>query len=235
LNQKIKILNRLETRQGPTLVGKGDFLTLHKRQVRNIYESGETSVWYDVETAAPPFLDAVVLILYSASGAKDLPRVLLRRAARPAAFFRSLEPKLRDLDGQNLNGVMWELPAGGVEPSDLEDDGAGVPGRAVLEAWEEGGFKVKDEDLISLGAPPFSAPALCTERLHYFAVKVDPKTARPPEGDGHPMEEGADLCFLSIDQALAWCRQGRIIDLKSEVGLNRFKDWWESISKLAMI
>jgi ADP-ribose pyrophosphatase len=49
------------------------------------------------------------------------------------------------------------------------------------------------------------------------------------------MEEGADLCFLSIDQALAWCRQGRIIDLKSEVGLNRFKDWWESISKLAMI
>ncbi|KIX14067.1 NUDIX hydrolase [Dethiosulfatarculus sandiegensis] len=228
MSQKTKILNRLETRQAPTLVGKGNFLTLNKRQVRNIYANGDTSVWYDVETAAPPFLDAVVLVLYAAPDTDQPPRILLRKAARPAAFFRSLEPRLRDLDGENLNGVMWELPAGGVEPADLENNGAGVSGRAVLEAWEEGGFRVKDEDLVSLGEPPFSAPALCTERLHFFTARVDPAAAQPPEGDGHPMEEGADLCFLSLDQALAWCRQGKIIDLKSEVGLNRFRDWWES-------
>jgi ADP-ribose pyrophosphatase len=42
------------------------------------------------------------------------------------------------------------------------------------------------------------------------------------------MEDGAEVRFLSLEQALAWCASGRIIDGKTELGLRRLADWLQA-------
>ncbi len=194
-------------------LGQGIFLRLSRHTLRNRYADGATSEWYWVEAAHPPFLDAVVLLLFVPAPADRDPlaasRVLLRRAPRPAAFLRGEEPLLAAMDGERLSGGLWELPAGGVERGDLLPGGGGVVARARREAFEEGGFRLAPSDLLPLGPAPFSAPAICGERLHYFAAAVDPAHALPPPGDGHPLERGAELRFLPLEEALDWCREGR--------------------------
>jgi ADP-ribose pyrophosphatase len=81
------------------------------------------------------------------------------------------------------------------------------------------------DSFFTLGPAPFSAPAFCPERLHYLAARVDPTQAQPPHGDGHPMEDGAEVRFLALPQALAWCGSGRILDGKTELGLRRLEEW----------
>lgn len=209
----------------PDDLGWGGFLRLTRRRVRNRYEDGSHSGWYSVESAHSPFKDAVVLCLYAGQSNGQEVKVMLRRSPRPAVALRPKDPVLNALDEVKQDGSIWELPAGGIETTDLEPGGGGIKGRACLEAWEEGGFKMPPQNLISLGPAPFSAPALCSERLHYFAARVDPDDALPPPGDGHPLEVGAETRFVFLDQALEWCRLGRIIDLKTEVGLGRLRAW----------
>ncbi len=203
---------------------RGGFLTVSRRRVRGRFQDGAATAWYEVETVSPPFLDAVVLLLYARQAGRP-DRVVLRRAARPAVALRSQHPLLLGLDGGPCSGLIWELPAGGVEPSDLAPGGMGVLGRASREALEEAGFALAAADFHPLGPPPLSAPAFCPERLHYLAAAVDPAQAQTARGDGHPMEEGAQLCLLELDQALAWCASGRIVDGKTELGLRRLADW----------
>jgi ADP-ribose pyrophosphatase len=205
------------------LLARGGFLTVASRRVRTCFQGGGDTGWYRVESVHPPFLDAVVLCLHGP--ADQGPVVALRRGVRPAAALRALEPGLLASDGEELSGLMWELPAGGVEPQDLAPGGPGIWGRAAAEAWEEAGLAVEPAAFASLGPAPFSAPSFCPERLHYLAAEVDPAAAQEPPGDGHPMEQGAELRFLPLDQALAWCREGVIVDLKTEVGLNRLAQW----------
>jgi ADP-ribose pyrophosphatase len=208
---------------GPQTIGQGGFLTLMGCQMRNVFTDGNASDWYQLECVIPPFNDAVVLILYAPLVNGDV-LVAMRRGVRPSLFLRSSNQTLRKIDGEALTGITWELPAGGVERQDLEPGGAGFKGRAVLEAWEEAGLKIKRDDLFPLGPPAFSAPAICYERLHFLAAKVDPDTAQAPPGDGHPMEQGGGMSFISLKEALEWCRKGRIMDLKSEVGLKRLAE-----------
>jgi ADP-ribose pyrophosphatase len=211
--------------EGPDQVlAQGGFLTLTRRWVRNHYEDGSRSQAYEVETAHPPFRDAVILLLFSPDD-KDMARIALRRAVRPSVALRSEVPCLAALDGRVWSGALWELPAGGVEPGDLEPAGQGLLGRACQEAWEEAGLRLGPGDFAPLGPPPFSAPAFCPERLHFFAARVDPSQALPPPGDGHPMEEGAEVSFVGLAEALQWCAQGKILDGKTELGLRRFREW----------
>lgn len=204
----------------PDTLGWGGFLTLKRHKMRNVFKDGGASDWYLLESTHPPFMDAVVLVLYAPRPEGDA-LVALRRGVRPSLVLRAQNPALKEMDGGALSGVTWELPAGGVEPHDLEPGGAGVRGRAVIEAWEEAGLNVSEDGLTPLGPPSFSAPALCYERLHFLAAQVDPDSVQHPPGDGHPMEQGGEMAFVSLKGALEWCREGRIMDLKSEVGLNR--------------
>ncbi|MCB2185176.1 MAG: NUDIX domain-containing protein [Deltaproteobacteria bacterium] len=220
-----KRFSHLEWRdEPPRRLGAGDFLRLKAHWARNVYEDGTTSRWYQVESVWPPFLDAVVLLLYHRPRAGE-PLVCLRRSIRPAITLRQNQPALRQLDRASFAGEFWELPAGGVEPPDLANGPAGLRKCARREAWEEAGLELGEEAFAELGEAPFSAPAMCTERLHYLAAEVDPDQARPPEGDGHPMEEGAEIRFLALSAALAWCRQGKILDTKTELGLWRLGQW----------
>ncbi|MFH1035402.1 MAG: NUDIX domain-containing protein [Pseudomonadota bacterium] len=225
MNKEHKRLQGLEWDPRPHAeLGRGCFLTLQSRRLRSLFQDGSHSAWYEVETVYPPFLDAVVLLLF-AIDSQEMPHVALRRAARPSVALRSGVPQLANLDGRAWSGALWELPAGGIEPPDLEPGGLGVLGRAQREALEETGLSVPAEAFFALGHSPFSAPAFCLERLHYLAAPVDPAQAQPPQGDGHPMEDGAEVRFLSLREALAWCASGRIIDGKTELGLRRLADW----------
>ncbi|MBI5524281.1 MAG: hypothetical protein HY910_16775 [Desulfarculus sp.] len=220
-----KRLQGLEWEQQPQdELGRGSFLTLRRRRLRSLYQDGSRSVWYEVETVHPPFLDAVVLLLFAKHDGQ-IPLVALRRSVRPSVALRAGVPQLARLDGREWSGALWELPAGGIEPADLEPGGLGLRGRASQEALEETGLAVPAQAFVGLGPSSFSAPAFCPERLHYLAAAVDPRQAQPPEGDGHPMEDGAEVRFLDLREALAWCASGRILDGKTELGLRRLADW----------
>lgn len=212
----------------PEVFARGRFLTLTSQSVRSRFEDGSLGRNYAVETVHPPFLDAVVLLLFAREEAMPSPsgaRVALRRGVRPVVALRSQSPALAGLDEAPFSGAFWELPAGGVEPADLSPGGPGLTGRASLEAWEEAGLAVAPESFFDLGPCPFFAPAFCPERLRYLAAEVDPARAVPPVGDGHPMEEGAEARFLDLDEALSWCAQGIIVDGKTELGLWRLRQW----------
>lgn len=225
--QPLKISHIERSPDQPDSLTWGGFMTLKRHKMRNVFTDGTASPWYQLESTHPPFMDAVVLILYAPQPDGDA-LVALRRGVRPSLILRAQNQALRQMDGGALSGVTWELPAGGVEPHDLEPGGAGLKGRAVIEAWEEAGLKVAEGDLFPLGPASFSAPALCHERLHFLAARVDPDAAQAPPGDGHPMEQGGEMAFISLKGALEWCHKGRIMDLKSEVGLNRLAQFLAS-------
>ncbi len=214
--------------EGRQDLAQGGFVDLSRRRLRNLYAQGQPGPWYQLETVHPHFVDAVVLVLHHTPRGGQ-PRVLLRRCLRPSVVTRQ-ENRLQLLldQGQAWPSRLWELPAGGIEPQDLEPGGMGVKGRAQQEAWEETGLRVRRGDLHPLGRPVFAAPAFCTERLHFFACPADPRRAQEPEGDGHPLEEGAELRWLPLAQALAWCGRGEIVDSKTELGLHRFAAWWSA-------
>lgn len=210
----------------PEVLGWDGFLGLSRRRVRNRYAGGGASAWYEVETCHPRFVDAVVLVLHGPG-----PVVALRRSLRPASCLSPNNPAAPPTRTAAGDGALWELPAGGVEPSDLAPGGRGIEGRAVTEAWEEAGLRLSRQELKPLGPPMFSAPAFTPERLSYFAARVDPDAAARPPGDGHPMEEGAELRFVELEQALNWCRQGVVGDTKSEVGLRRLADYLATLNR----
>lgn len=216
----------LATQGPPEVLARGGFLTLARQNVRSRFDDGSLGPAYAVESVHPPFLDAVVLLLFARDPATPGGAlVALRRGARPVVALRSQDERLAGLDDAPFSGAFWELPAGGVEPADLAPGGPGLAGRASQEAWEEAGLRVPAASFFGLGPSPFFAPAFCPERLRYLAAEVDPGQAAPPPGDGHPMEEGAQARFLGLEEALSWCAQGVILDGKTELGLWRFRDW----------
>ena len=219
-NPKQRIGIEFDRNAEPQILTWGSYLKLSKHKLRNLYSDGSKSEWYFVETAHPPFVDAVVLVLYTNEPAQSA-SVYLRRTLRPAVAVRRFDPLHYQADGKELDGEIWELPAGGIEPGDLAPGGAGRLGRAVAEAWEEAGLKLQPDELTPLGPSPYTSPAFAGERLHFFCAEVDPSRAQEPCGDGHPMEEGSELRLIPLPQALEWVEQGKVSDLKTEVGLLR--------------
>jgi ADP-ribose pyrophosphatase len=90
---------------------------------------------------------------------------------------------------------------------------------------EEAGYRVDPAAVVLLGAGGLPSPGAMAERFFFVAVEVDPATQVALEGDGSPMEEGADTRWLPLDDAIAACVRGDIEDLKTELGLRRFADW----------
>jgi len=206
----------------PREMGRGGFITLTRQRMRSRFADGSASDWYTVDTAWPPFKDAVVLCLYDPHG----PRVVLRRGVRPAVALRSADPALKARDGREFSGALWELPAGGIEPEDLLPEGMGSKGRAMAEAWEECGVRIAEASIQELGVAPFTAPSFCPERLVFVAARPEStELAAQPPGDGHPLEQGAEVRWVSLAEALDWCARGAIIDIKTELGLRRLADF----------
>ena len=203
-------------------IGQGGFLTIRRLIVRNRREDGSLSRTYLCDLIERPMgLDAVVVAIFTR--ARGPVEVLLRDALRPALILgrdgTSPTPVPETRDRMRFP----ELVAGIIEAEDQGEDG--VRRRAALEVAEEAGYQVRADDVILLGAGSFPVPGMIGEKWWLTAVEVaTPDEQPPPQGDGSPMEEGAESRWLPLDDAIAACVAGTLEDTKSELTLRRLRD-----------
>jgi ADP-ribose pyrophosphatase len=197
------------------------FVRLRRLRLRHRYDDGLYSQPYIFDVIEGHFADAVAIVLYYIDGDGKV-CVGLRRGVRPSIYLRKNNPAKVSLDGMPRL-IYLELVAGGIEYKDL--DSIGINGRAVCEVKEEAGYEVEAGELVNLGGGSFSSPGFGMEKIHYRAVKVDPREGMEPEGDGHPLEEVGDFQFHELSKAISWCRSGEIEDAKTEIGLYRLANY----------
>jgi ADP-ribose pyrophosphatase len=138
--------------------------------------------------------------------------VLLRHAPRVPLYFR--DPA--------IGAAHIEVVAGIVEKG--EDDWAAIRKRAADEAHEEAGVVVAPEQIERLGPASFPTAGMFSELFHFVVAEVkEPGAAVSPPTDGSPFEEGAWVEWVALDEALRWCDDGRIVDLKTELALRRLR------------
>jgi len=195
------------------------FLHLRRYRARNRRADGSASREYPIDVIERPTLDAVAVVVW-ARGPRG-PEVLLRRQLRPAAYFRKDQvPALPE----PTYLLFEELVAGVLEPG--EKGLAGLQRRAAEEVAEEAGLRVEAARVTSLGAGFFMLPGTASEKIHLVAVEVERGDRRgvfeaPHEGDGSPLEEGAELLWRPLADAILACERGEIEDAKTEIGLRR--------------
>lgn len=98
----------------------------------------------------------------------------------------------------------------------------GIKRRAVEEAWEEAGVRLRESDIEFLGQKIFPTPGMAPKRSSWSTRKSS-RSRAPPTGDGSPMEHGAKLRWLPLDDALRLCEQGEVEDAKTEILLHRLR------------
>jgi ADP-ribose pyrophosphatase len=191
-------------------VGGGGYLVIRRLRLRVVLSDGSRTSegkWDYVER--PSGLDAVVLALWRRRQGQI--EVLLRSGTRVPVVLGRPEPRTRFL--------FPELVAGIVEPDDV------IAKRAADEAMEEAGLAVSAASVETLGPPMFPTPGMCAELFHFVCCEVAPDAkATPPGGDGSPFEEGADLEWVGLEEAVDRCRRGEIQDMKTEIGLRRLRE-----------
>lgn len=190
-----------------TRVGQGGFLELRRTELVMVHE-GARSASFPYDIIERRALDACVIVAHHEDEGSVW--VWLRSSVRPPMGLRS--------GGSPSAVVLWELPAGLIE--------AGETPRAAAarELAEELGFAVEETALAPLGPPGFPAPACIGEEHHFFHVQVDPEARSEPSGDGSPVEAGAVVVAVPLDEALAAARRGELRDEKTELALRRLAE-----------
>ena len=190
-----------------TRLGEGGFLVLRRTELVTV-TNGQRSPSYPYDVVDRKALDAAIMAAHHEAGGRVW--VWLRS---------SLRPPLRLRHGDTSQpAILWELPAGLIEPGESPRAGA------ARELAEELGFEVEEKALLELGASSFPAPALIGELHHFFHVRVDPRSRKEPGGDGSPVEAGATIICVPLDELLAACRRGELRDEKTELAVRRLAD-----------
>ena len=229
---ELRAITIVEDRTASSRCDEG-FLTLERLRLRNEYDDGSRSAVYDCDLVSRRGIDAVVAVLYELDGAPDRPtgvRVLLREGVRAPVYLRHRKAFVHP-DPQVYTTIQ-ELVAGIVEA----DDPTGAPGlarRAAVEAHEEAGLPLDEGAFSVLGGETFSSPGTGDEKLYFTAAPAPLAEAGGGAGDGSVMEEYGRLHVLGLREALAACRDGRIPDMKTEVGLTRLADHLGYLPSLA--
>jgi ADP-ribose pyrophosphatase len=195
------------------------FLHVVRRKLRARYPDGTTSQPFIYDEVDRAWIDAVVIAAYYRTGEGE-PCVYLRSALRPPVVFR--DPARSPTRSIDPKGSIWELPAGLVESG--EQSLEGVRRCAARELEEELGFHSAPDAIVDLGPSSFVAPGFIAERHFFVAVEVSPATRREPSLDGSPLEAFGVVHALPLENAIACCRDGRIVDEKTEIGLRRLKE-----------
>ncbi len=195
-------------------VGEGGFLRLRRMRLRLVRADGtrtQEGLWDYVER--PMGLDAVVVVLWRRRAGGEV-EVLLRSGVRVPVQFGRPHPPARLL--------LPELVAGILEQGEESD--AAVQDRAAGEALEEAGLRIEARSIERLGPPSFPSPGMCAELFHYVAAEARDQALLAPPGDGSPFEEGAQLEWVPLGEALGRCARGEIQDMKTELGLRRLRE-----------
>jgi ADP-ribose pyrophosphatase len=108
-----------------------------------------------------------------------------------------------------VNEVLWEIPAGTLEP------GEAVEAAAVRELAEETGYQAKRwRKLLEF----YPSPGILSERTHLFVASELTAGAMRLEAD-----EELEPRIVAWSQALAWTSDGTIRDAKTLLALL----WWQ--------
>jgi ADP-ribose pyrophosphatase len=195
------------------------FLRLRRLRARNRREDGTLSREYPIDVIDRPTLDAVAACVW-ARGARGV-EVLTRRGLRPAAYFRRGKTPVLP-DGDYL--LLEELVAGVLEPGEIGIDA--LRRRASAEVHEEAGIMIPPERFNVLGGAFFMLPGIASEKIHLVEAEVERGAGpslldAPGAGDGSPLEEGAELWWRPLDEAIEACERGLIEDAKTEIALRR--------------
>jgi len=195
------------------------FLRLKRMRARNRHVDGSASGEYRIDVVDRATLDAVALVIWARTAGKV--EVLTRHQIRPAAFFR--RGRITALPEPEYL-LIEEIVAGVLEPGELGLDA--LRHRAVEEAREEAGLVLAAPAIRSLGGAFFLAPGILSEKVHMLEAEVARGTGpdlfeAPAEGDGSPLEEGSSLQWRTLAEALRACEDGRIEDVKTEIGFRR--------------
>lgn len=210
---------RLELLEDVSPAQPPGFLKLVRRRLRAHYADGSTSSDFVYDEVDRRAIDAVVIVAYRTEAERGV-LVYLRSALRPPLVFRdAARSPVPELDPK---GSIWELPAGLVEPD--EQTPSGVRDSAARELAEEVGFQVTPHMLWALGPSTFPVPGIIAERHFFYAVAVDGVAAGEPALDGSALEKGGVVVAVPLSEALAMCRDGRIVDAKTEIGLRRLAE-----------
>lgn len=216
----MKKLLRLEIRADRAAVTRPDegFLRLRRLTLANVFSDGTRSAEYPCDMVSRRQQDAVAVVVWS-RGRRGEVSVLLRENLRPPIWLRRtktfVQPERRRFD------LVPEIVAGLLEPGDRGP--GGLARRAAAEVLEEAGLRVRPADTRALGGPLFPSPGITDEKVFFRHVEADLGARGRPTGDGSVLEEAGRVIVLPLVEALARCRDGRIPDMKTEVGLTRLE------------
>jgi ADP-ribose pyrophosphatase len=192
-------------------------LRLVRHRYRARYPDGTLSPPFVYDIVDRAAVDAVVLVAHylDDQGAR---RVFLRSCVRPPVAGRDPARSPHPERDPPL-GLLWELPAGLVEPNEQSPDG--LLHAAQRELHEELGFEVAPGAFAELGASVFPVPAMIAERLYFFEVTVDASRRMEPVLDGSALERFGEVVAVPVTEVLEQCRSGRLMDCKTELGVRR--------------
>lgn len=183
------------------------FVQIDSRKLVARFEGGPPRGPFPYDVVTRRALDAAVIVAYRGKS------VYLRSSVRPPIALRPLAPI--------FSGVLWELPAGLIEPGEAPNEGA------ARELEEELGFRVEASALTPLGPFVAPSPAIIGELHYFFCVDVEHAPHALPAGDGSVLEEAAQIQLLPVEDILEMCRRGEIPDAKTELGVRRFAETFQ--------
>jgi ADP-ribose pyrophosphatase len=195
------------------------FLQIRRVTLQNEYANGEMSREYSYDYVERNALDAVAIVLESGEG-----QICLRTAIRPPLLFRKQE-QVPILDPEP-SAIAWEVPAGLIEPAEKGE--SGIQQCAARETLEEVGLVVPAKRFAKLGAAVALSAGVIGEKIYFLHARVQPSDAGAPTEDGSPLEERAEVRWVSIEAALAAIERGEIVDIKTEVAIRRLADFQRS-------
>jgi hypothetical protein len=195
------------------------FLTVRRLTVRNRYADGSVSADYPCDIVSRPSPDAVALLLYRIGADRDI-KVVLKESPRVPIYLR--KDLALEVEEPRTYRTILEIVAGMIEAGDGGREG--MRRRAAAEAREESGHEIDLAQVAELGDGTFASPGTSDEKVYYCSVPLDALEGGEATGDGTTMEEATRPVVFDLREAIRMCRDGRLPDMKTEVGLLRLAD-----------
>lgn len=194
------------------------FLRLRRLTLQSEYANGELSREFQYDLVERDAIDAVAILLERTIN--GVPCICVRSSLRPPLAFRpSYALPIRE---EVAAPVQWEVPAGLVEKDEMGEEG--LRSCAARETEEEVGYQLPSSQFALLGPALALSPGVIGEKIFFLHALVNDNAKIVPVGDGSVVEDNAESVFVSLVEALAAVRDGRISDVKTEIAVRRLAE-----------